>query len=200
MQPARRVIGYARAEPGANAAADLERQVTQLRAADCEPVHTDTAEAFPNDGPALAEAINSLRPGDVLAVCRLDTITDSSFQWAFISGALEDRGASVRVLDGGLDTRADGDFIISVAVALEQWKHEKRRDPARFQRLDAWMSLIGEPAQPDPVAELEQRREEARLQIGALVAQGEVPPDLETSCVAALASFDRRIAELRSNN
>lgn len=65
------LIGYARVS---TADQDLALQLDALRKAGCTRIFEDTASGAKTERPGLTSALAYLRPGDVLAVWRLDRL------------------------------------------------------------------------------------------------------------------------------
>ncbi len=65
------LVGYARVS---TAEQTLALQEDALRAAGCERIFTDTMSGAQVERPGLGEALAYLRPGDTLAVWRLDRL------------------------------------------------------------------------------------------------------------------------------
>ena len=68
------LVGYARVSTRDQAPA---LQLDALRAAGCERIYTETASGAQRERPELAAALDFLRPGDTLAVWRLDRLARS---------------------------------------------------------------------------------------------------------------------------
>jgi DNA invertase Pin-like site-specific DNA recombinase len=88
-------IGYARVSTDEQSP-DL--QLDALRKPVCKRVFTDRASASNGDRPGLAEALSHLRPGDVLAVWKLDRPGRT------VKGLVDGQGVRFRSLADGIDT------------------------------------------------------------------------------------------------
>jgi DNA invertase Pin-like site-specific DNA recombinase len=70
-------IGYCRVSTGKQAAS-IEAQEAQLKKAGCEMVYKDENESGgKRNRPQLNKALEHIRKGDVLVVCKLDRLTRS---------------------------------------------------------------------------------------------------------------------------
>jgi DNA invertase Pin-like site-specific DNA recombinase len=113
-------IGYARVSTDDQTTA-LQRDA--LSAAGCELIHEDQGVSGVSNRPALAEAINSLQPGDVLTVWRLDRLGRSLPDLIALVKAIEAKGAGFRSLTESIDTTtASGTLLFHVMGALAQFE------------------------------------------------------------------------------
>lgn len=77
------------------------------------------------DRPGLSPAIETLGPGDVLAVARLDRLSRSVLDFAEILRRAEAGGWAIVVLDLGVDmTTPSGRLIANILVAVAAWERE----------------------------------------------------------------------------
>jgi DNA invertase Pin-like site-specific DNA recombinase len=110
------MIGYARATRGAGGVTALLRELTE---AGCERVYTDEQPGRPSGRPQLGACLDSLQPGDTLAVASLDQLGRSQRELFTLVDDVRRRGAGLRSLREGLDTTAaGGEAIFRVFAGL----------------------------------------------------------------------------------
>lgn len=123
----RRVSTNEQEESGLGLAAQLERlrDEARRRGWDADEVSPDvTSGATPaEERDHLGPALDSLRPGDVLAVTRIDRLSRSTLDFArLLERATRDEW-SVVVLDLGIDmTTPNGELIANILMAVAQWE------------------------------------------------------------------------------
>lgn len=117
------VIGYARVSTRDQ---DAAMQVAALEAAGASRVFRDTASGARSDRTGLADALDYLRPGDVLMVWKLDRLSRSLQDLLRTMALLEDRGVGFRSLtEPGLDTTTPGGrLIFTVFGAVNAFERE----------------------------------------------------------------------------
>jgi len=116
------LIGYARVS-GQDQSLDL--QLDALRAAGAEKVFTDKLSGARADRPGLSEALSFARPGDVLAVWRLDRLGRSLPHLIETVKGLEQRGVGFRSLTEQIDTSSTGGrLIFHVFGALAEFERD----------------------------------------------------------------------------
>lgn len=121
-----RIVGYARVSTGDQ---NLALQAEALAAIGADPVHDDRASGAKADRPGLAAAIADLRPGDTLAVWKLDRLGRSLRQLIDTADAIRERGAHLRSLTESLDTgTAGGRVLFHVLGALAEFERESIRE------------------------------------------------------------------------
>jgi len=118
------VIGYARISDDDPAP---DRQQAVLEAAACERIYIDRATGRRERQPYLADAVASLRDGDVFVVTRLDRLGGSVASLLDLVAGLDDRGVAFRSLDEGIDEIGPwGRFFFRTASTLAG--HERSLD------------------------------------------------------------------------
>ncbi|MFN3890664.1 MAG: recombinase family protein [Beijerinckiaceae bacterium] len=107
------IIGYARVSTTDQ---QTDTQVERLKAAGCEVVRTEKVSARSRDGRTeLARILDFIRPGDVLAVVKLDRLGRSTRDVLNLVHELESKGASLRVLEPAVDTGGPvGKMVLTV--------------------------------------------------------------------------------------
>jgi DNA invertase Pin-like site-specific DNA recombinase len=87
------------------------------------PFFTDTASGAKAERPGMAEALNDLRDGDVLAVWKLDRLGRSLKDLLEIVTALAQRGIAFMSLQERMDiTTPGGNLIVHVFAALAEYE------------------------------------------------------------------------------
>jgi DNA invertase Pin-like site-specific DNA recombinase len=115
------LIGYARTST-LDQAAGFEAQLRDLEAAGCERSFREQVSAI-GDRPQLAAALDFLRPGDTLMVTRLDRLARSTEHLLRLTRTIEERGASLRVLNLNLDTgTATGRLMLTMLGAISEFE------------------------------------------------------------------------------
>lgn len=120
-------IGYARVSSAGQA---LDIQLAKLQKAGCAKVYREKRSGRQADNrPELQAALEYVREGDVLVVCRLDRIARSVLDLAKIADLLKRKGVSLQVLDQGLDTStSEGKLMFNLLGAFAEFEADIRRD------------------------------------------------------------------------
>jgi DNA invertase Pin-like site-specific DNA recombinase len=96
------LIGYARVS---TAGQDTATQEAKLKAAGCTLIRTETVSGGSRNGRnELASILDFIRPGDVLIVVKLDRLGRNTRDVLNLVHELEEKGASLRVLEPAIDT------------------------------------------------------------------------------------------------
>jgi DNA invertase Pin-like site-specific DNA recombinase len=103
------LVGYARVSTDDQT---LALQLDALQAASCEKIFTDTMSGAKAERPGLTEALEFCRPGDVLAVWRLDRLGRSLTQLIALMTTLDERGVGFKSLTEQIDTTTSGGKLI----------------------------------------------------------------------------------------
>ncbi len=104
----------------------------RLGAAGCARIFTDTLSGALADRSGLGEALAYLRPGDALAVWRLDRLGRSLPALIAMLAGLEERGVGFRSLTEQLDTTTSGGkLIFHVFGALAEFERDLIRERTR---------------------------------------------------------------------
>jgi DNA invertase Pin-like site-specific DNA recombinase len=117
-------VGYARTST-VEQEAGLEAQARDLRAAGCDKVFAERVSSVAKRA-QLEAALDYLREGDTLAVCKPDRLARSTADLLAIIARLEGKGAGLRVLSMGgaeLDTRTPtGKLMLTMLGAIAEFE------------------------------------------------------------------------------
>ena len=120
------VVGYARVSTDRQ---DAALQTDALVAAGAQRIFVDVVSVSAGVRPELAAAINYLRPGDVLAVWRLDRLGRSLRDLIDQVRTIEDRGAGFRSLTEAIDTTTpSGRVMFHIFGALAEFERDLIRE------------------------------------------------------------------------
>lgn len=121
-----RMIGYVRVS---TADQDPALQVHALEAAGVIDFFSDTTSGANPARHGLNDALRDLKPGDTLAVWRLDRLGRSIRQLIDTASAIEANGAHLRSLTEAIDTRtASGRVLFHILAALAEFERETIRE------------------------------------------------------------------------
>lgn len=127
--PAGQLVGYARTST-TEQEAGLEAQLRDLQAAGCTKIFREQASSV-SDRAQLERALEYLRGGDTLVVCKVDRLARSTVGlWEVVKRleAVDDGGAGLRVLNLGgetVDTKsATGKLILTIFAGFAQFERE----------------------------------------------------------------------------
>src|SRR5436309_13080010 len=120
------LIGYARVSTSDQ---NLDLQLDRLKEAGCRRVFEETASGANKVRPHLREALEFLRPGDTLAVWKLDRLARSVQHLIEIIEQLHKRGCGFRSLTEAIDTTtAGGRLIFHIFGALAEFERSIIRE------------------------------------------------------------------------
>ena len=124
------LIGYARVS---TAGQDTATQEAKLKAAGCTLVRTETVSGGSRDGRnELASILDFVRPGDVLIVVKLDRLGRNTRDVLNLVHELEEKGASLRVLEPAIDTGGPmGRMVLTVLGMVAEMELGFIRDRQR---------------------------------------------------------------------
>lgn len=144
------MIGYARVSTTDQ---DTTIQVQRLKAAGCDVIREEKASAKSRDGRTELETILSfIRPGDVLAVVKLDRLGRSTRDVLNLVHELEQEGASLRILEPDVSTQGPMGYAMLTVfgmVAEMELGFIKERQRAGIDRAKAEGVYKGRPASLD---------------------------------------------------
>ena len=123
-------IGYARVSTFDQ---DTSTQEAKLREAGCSVVRTEKASGRSRDGrDELASILDFIRQGDTLVVVKLDRLGRSTRDVLNLVHELEQRGASLRVLEPAIDTGGPmGRMVLTVLGMVAEMELGFIRDRQR---------------------------------------------------------------------
>jgi len=118
-------IGYCRVSTGKQAAS-IEAQEAQLKKAGCEIVYKDENESGgKRNRPQLNKALEHIRKGDVLVVCKLDRLSRSMIDLLTILKQIDEAGATFRSLGEAIETEsAAGRMMMQMLGCFAQFERE----------------------------------------------------------------------------
>ncbi|WP_321366174.1 recombinase family protein [uncultured Desulfuromusa sp.] len=124
-------IGYARVS---TAGQDLSLQRDRL--SDCDKIFEEKASGARGTGrPALEEALNYVRDGDVFVVSKLDRLARSVLELMQITQVLQEKKCDLQALDQELDTSTPtGRLIFHVLAVIGEFERELITERAREGR------------------------------------------------------------------
>jgi DNA invertase Pin-like site-specific DNA recombinase len=124
------LIGYARVS---SIGQDTATQEAKLKAAGCTLIRTETVSGGSRNGRnELASILDFIRPGDVLIVVKLDRLGRNTRDVLNLVHELEEKGASLRVLEPAIDTiGAMGRMVLTVLGMVAEMELGFIRDRQR---------------------------------------------------------------------
>ena len=115
------LIGYARTST-LDQAAGFAAQVRDLEATGCTKTFSEQVSAT-GPRPQLEAALDYLRDGDTLVVCKLDRLARSVAHLGQILEIITAKGAALRILDLNVDTSsATGALVLNLLGAVAQFE------------------------------------------------------------------------------
>jgi DNA invertase Pin-like site-specific DNA recombinase len=186
----RGLIGLARVSADAQ---DAQFQQDALVFAGCTRIYSEKASTRKAAAgrPGLAAALGYLRPGDTLAVWKLDRLGRSVKEVLTLAGDLRERGIGVRILTGKLSgtytPHGEGRFFFTMMAAFAELEHDiiHERTMAGLKAARAQGRTGGRPTvmDPDKLAAARARRD-----------RGESPAQIAKALGVSRASVYRHLA------
>lgn len=120
------LIGYARTS---TATQSHDAQVDALKDAGCERIFVETASGAKADRRILAEALEFLRPSDVLVVLKLDRVARSLSHLIEIMERLKDRDIGFRSLTEEINTTTPGGkLLFHLMASISEFERDLIRE------------------------------------------------------------------------
>ena len=118
------LVGYMRVSSDSDRqSTDLQRDALLAVGVDARHLYEDRASGAKDDRFGLAQALEFVRPGDVLVVWKLDRLGRSLSHLLSIVSTLKDKRVAFRSLTENLDTTTpSGEFLFQVFGALAQYE------------------------------------------------------------------------------
>jgi len=118
------LVGYMRVSSESDRQnTDLQRDALLAVGIDVRHLYEDRASGAKDDRPGLVQALEFVRPGDVLVVWKLDRLGRSLQHLLTIVNTLKDRKVAFRSLTEGMDTTTpSGELLFHVFGALAQYE------------------------------------------------------------------------------
>ena len=118
------LVGYMRVSSDTDRqSTDLQRDALLAAGVDARHLFEDRASGAKDDRSGLSQALEFVRPGDILVVWKLDRLGRSLSHLLAIVNTLKDRQVAFRSLTEGMDTTtASGELLFHVFGALAQYE------------------------------------------------------------------------------
>lgn len=124
-EPTANLVGLARVSTRAQ---DNQLQIDALNEVGCGRVFTEEISTRKTDRPGLTAALDYLRPGDTLAVWKLDRLGRSVKDVLIIADDLHERGIGIRILTGKLagtySPHGEGKFFFTIMAAFAELERD----------------------------------------------------------------------------
>lgn len=123
------LIGYARVSTHEQ---NLDMQIDALKQAGCQKIYTDKISTLKEERKGLNEALEYLRPGDVLVVWKLDRLGRTLKQLIELVAMFNQKGIGFKSLKETIDTTTStGKLVFHIFAALAEFErdiiHERTR-------------------------------------------------------------------------
>lgn len=113
-------IGYARVSTDDQ---NLDLQIDALKAAGCERIYSDTMSGGTTTRPEFDKMMDALRPGDVLAVWKLDRIGRSLKHLLEVVEGLHEQSIDLHLITEGIDTSTSaGKLMFSLMGSFAEYE------------------------------------------------------------------------------
>lgn len=118
------LVGYMRVSSDSDRQnTDLQRDALLAASVDARHLYEDRTSGAKDDRSGLTQALEFVRPGDVLVVWKLDRLGRSLSHLLAIVNTLKEKHVSFRSLTEGMDTTtASGELLFHVFGALAQYE------------------------------------------------------------------------------
>src|SRR6266705_3914036 len=116
------LIGYARVSTHEQ---NLDLQLDALKAAGCEKIFKDKISTLKEERKGLQEALDFLRPGDVLVVWKLDRLGRTLKQLIELVAMFNQKGIGFKSLKETIDTTTStGKLVFHIFAALAEFERD----------------------------------------------------------------------------
>jgi DNA invertase Pin-like site-specific DNA recombinase len=121
-----RIIGYLRPDTNGQ---NVKSQLDQLNAAGASKIFQEQPAGTKRDRPQLDKLMAAVRGGDTLVVTSLDRIAHNTRHLLAIVESLNSAGASLKVIDQGIDTSTPhGEVIRMLLAAIADFERQILRE------------------------------------------------------------------------
>ena len=118
------LVGYARTST-TQQKYSLEAQIESLNAAGCEKIFSEQVSAVSSDRDEFEAALEFVREGDVLVVCKLDRFARSIRDLTKQIDRLQAKNVSLKILDIALDTSTStGKLMLNLLGSIAEFERE----------------------------------------------------------------------------
>lgn len=145
------IVGYARTST-VDQVAGYEAQLRALKELGCTRIFKEQTSGADALRPELARSLDYLREGDVFVVTKIDRLARNTKHLLEIVETIAERGASLRILDMGLDTGTpNGKLMLTMLGAIGEFERAMMLERQRegIERAKAEGKYAGRP----PMAE-----------------------------------------------
>lgn len=146
-------IGYARVSTTDQ---NLALQIETLESEGCTKLFTEKASGANSERIELKSVLEFIREDDVLVVTKLDRLARSMVDFWNIVKKIEGRGASLKVLNMGLDTRSSqGRLVMGVLSSVAEFERsiirERQQDGIEKAKRDG--KKLGRPSKKEALTD-----------------------------------------------
>ena len=144
-------VGYARVS---SVGQKLEAQLEQLKASGVDKVFSEKESGAKSNREQLKACIEYVREKDVLVVTKLDRLARSMVDFWNIVNEIESKGASLQILNMGLDTSTpNGKLVMGVLSSVAEWERSmiRERQQDGLERAKREGVVLGRPNKVDAV-------------------------------------------------
>lgn len=175
------LIGYARVSTEEQS---LDLQTDALKRAGCHPdhIHVEKVSGAASKRPRLDWAIETLRPGDVFVVWKLDRVARSLMDLLKRMKDIEDSGAGFKSLTESIDTTTPGGrLVMNVMGAIAEFERDliRERTKAGVQAAIKRGVRIGQPPKLTP----QQVKDAQKMRDKGLSVRDKIAPAFKVSPV-----------------
>ena len=140
-----RIIGYARFS-STGQKLDVQREL--LNKEDCNSVFEEKVSGKNRNRPELTLMLKTIREGDTVVVTKLDRLARSMSDFWKIYDEIKEIGASLKILNMGLDTNSSqGRLMLGILASVAEFEREliKERQADGIAKAKAFGKHLGRP-------------------------------------------------------